>query len=127
MSFDVWVGCFQNGDIATFPRAIVERAFADIADRSDPATWRLADSGGTLYIGEEAGFAVNRPPGYDEFWEAIVDVLRQTPSVLYWPGKGCVIADPSVAAHLHPDLVAAVGTPTVTTDVAEILELIRKG
>lgn len=127
MSFDVWVGCFQNGELATFPRSIVERAFAAIADRSDPTYWKLADCGGRLAIRDQAevrGFSVNRPPVYDEFWDAIIEVLQKTPSVLYWPGNGCVIADPATAKHLPSELVAAVGMPTVTNVPSEILDLI---
>lgn len=129
MSFDVWVGCFQNGELATFPRSIVERAFAAIADRSDPTSWKLADCRGRLSIDDQAeinGFSVNRPPAHDEFWDAIIEVLQQTPSVLYWPGNGCVIADSATAKHLPSKLIAAVGMPTVTNVPSEILDLIQK-
>lgn len=128
MSFDVCVTCFQNGEPATFPRALLERVFASIADRSDPELWILK-GGSTLFVDEGAeisGFSVNRPPEYDEFWNAIMDVLRQTPSVFYWPGGGCVIANSAVAKHLPADLIEALGTPTVTTDPSEIPDLIRR-
>lgn len=126
MSFDVSLSCFQNGEPATFPRALLERAFAAFADRSDPEVWILK-GGSTLDVDAGAeinGFSVNRPPEYDEFWNAIMDILRQTPSVFYWPDGGCVIADPAVAKHLPDDFIDGLGTPTVTTDPSEILDLI---
>ncbi len=127
MSFDVWLTCFQNGEPATFPRALLERAFAAIADRNDPERWIL-EGGSTLSLDEGteiSGFAVNRPPEYDEFWEAIMEVLRQTPSVFYWPGGGCVVADPAVAKHMPDSFIDGLGTPTVTTDPLAILDLIQ--
>lgn len=127
MSFDIGLACFQNGEPATFPRTLLERAFDLIADRSDPRRWVLKGGGSTLYMGEGAeitGFAVNRPPEYEEFWKAVMDVLRQTPSVLYWPGGGCVVANPAVTKHLPDYLIEAKGKPEVTTDPLEILEII---
>jgi hypothetical protein len=76
---------------------------------------------------EISGFSVNRPPTKDHaFWPAQIDVLRKTPSVLFWPGKGGVVAHECVLGHLPSDLVAAIGPPTVTTDVEVIFELIKE-
>jgi len=127
MSFDVGLMCYQNGEPATFSRALLERAFDSIADRSNPGDWILRN-GGTLYVkeGDEiTGFAVNRPPEFEAFWQAIMEILQQTSSVFYWPGGGCVVANAEVAKHLPNYLTDALGAPVVTTDPLEILELIR--
>ncbi|HTZ77335.1 MAG TPA: hypothetical protein VMC10_05490 [Stellaceae bacterium] len=128
MSFDVFLSCFQNGEPATFRRALLERAFGSIiTDRSNPEQWVL-EGGSTLYLdeGDEiSGFSVNRPPDYDEFWQAIMETLRQTSSVFYWPGGGCVVANIEVAKHMPEDFIEGLGEPTVVTDPSEILELIE--
>jgi hypothetical protein len=128
MSFDVDVTCFQNGEPANFPRTLLERVFGSIADRSNPEQWVLK-GGSTLYVGEGdqiCGFSVNRPPEYDEFWIAIMEILRQTPSVFYWPGGGCVVANPEVAKHMPEDFIKALGAPEVVTDPSEILDIIMR-
>lgn len=65
-------------------------------------------------------------PARDPFWPALIEVLKQTSCVLYWPGDGCVVASKSVIAHISADFDEAVGTPTVTTDLDEIMEMIRE-
>ena len=126
MSFDVGLTCFQNGEPATFPRSLLERVFSSITDRSNPDEWIL-DGGSTLYMGgghEITGFAVNRPPEYEEFWQAIMEILRETPSVFYWPGGGCVVANADVAKHMSAEFIEGLGEPKVVTDPMEILEMI---
>jgi len=128
MSFDVFLSCFQAGEPATFPRALLEQAFGPIiADRSNPEQWVL-EGGSVLYVddGDEvSGFLVNRPPGYDEFYEGIMEILQQTSSVFYWPGGGCVVANADVAKHMPEAFIEGLGEPTVVTDPSEIPELIE--
>lgn len=132
MSFDIFVGCFQNGEPAHFPRAVLDKAFGSFAERTDRAFWRLSypDRGkGDLYMGdadEIDGFMVNRPPASDLFWEALLDILRQTSSVLYWAGDGAAVADPSVIAHLPESMIESLGVPTVVGTTSEILDLIKR-
>ena len=128
MSFDLFMTCFRNGEVGFFPRAAAVSAFAPIATEREPGIWRFVSNRGTLYLEDQpeiAGLTVNRPPGGDEFWTAVVEVLRQTPSVLYWGPGGAVVADASVVAHLPASFIESVGMPAVTTDIAEILELHR--
>ncbi len=133
MSWSIYVSCFLDGQVGRFRRQILERAFEGFTDRSFPDAWKIDDEydhGGTVYIEdgpEIRGFSVNRPPGPDHpFWPAIINVLKQTNCVLYWPGKGCVVADKSVIAHISADFDETMGTPTVTTDIDKIMEMIRK-
>jgi hypothetical protein len=59
-------------------------------------------------------------PGHDAFWKALLRVLRETGSILFWPGGGAVVTNESILVHLPPDLVEGVGRPLVTTDIAKI-------
>ena len=128
MSFDISVSSFHNGENHPFPRQILEDAFAPyVVDRERSVTEPEGPyvvmsllcpdeppgvppfTLGTDDLPEVTGFAVNRPPGTPLFWLAILKVLRQTPSVLYWPGMGCCVADAAVIEQLpkewiRPDL-----------------------
>jgi hypothetical protein len=132
MSFDIYVSCFRAGKLTTFPRSIVEKAFSANADETGSTCWTVLypDAGrGFVYIDAEpeiTNFSVNRPPSSPPFWEAILDILRQTPSVLYWPGDGCVIADAAVVEQMPPDMIKSLGAPTVVRTIAEILDCIAR-
>jgi len=127
VSFDIFLTSFQNSEVNPLPRSIVLAALSPIASRCESGYWRFTDSVATIDIPDEgpiSGLTINRPPGYPEFWQAIVDILSKTPSVLYW-GIGAVVADRAVIAHLPRSFVEKLGMPTVTSDVTEILNLIR--
>ena len=47
--------------------------------------------------------------------------------MLYWPGKGCVVADKAVIPHIAANFDEKMGTPTVTTDIEKIFELMENG
>jgi hypothetical protein len=126
MSFDIWFSCFQHGNVAKFPLAVAEGALGHLIVRREPECWFLKS--GAVYIDDEEvidGFAVNRPPGDDAFWEGVLSILRQTPTVLYWPEGGAVVADDSAIAHMPADMIEIVGMPTVVSTVAEILHCIE--
>jgi hypothetical protein len=127
MSFDIFLTSFQGGEVQPLPRVTVLRALSPIASRGEAGYWRFADSMATVFIPDEGpipGLTITRPPDYPEFWQAIVDILRQTSSVLYW-GRGAVIADRALIPHLPTSFVEKLGAPTVTSDIKEILDLIR--
>lgn len=134
MSFDIFLVCLNKGNVSTFPRAIVEKAFAPfIEDRSD-GSWKLVDSLADVWIDDDAeigGFGVSRPPGDDNhpFWHALLDVMRQTQTVLHWPSVGpkpyCVVADESVIAHMPPDMLKILGTPKIVKHPGEFWEFIN--
>jgi len=130
MSFDIFITCFQDGEAHPFPRKILEDAFGGFTDRSDPTSWLVSDSNAVIQVDdadEMEGFGVNRPPdGKHPFWPALVAVLRQTGSALYWPGGGPVVTDQAVVAQLPPEMIEGMGPPIVTTSVSEILRLIEE-
>ncbi|HKX07782.1 MAG TPA: hypothetical protein VJN67_06285 [Stellaceae bacterium] len=129
MSWDIWITCFHKGEVGKFPREILDRALEPFSTRNEDWSWALNECSGRVYIGNELqidGFSVNRPPGFDHpFWSALIEVLKQTTCVLYWPGKGCVVADKSVIPHISAEFDETMGTPTVTTDIRVIKEMIR--
>jgi hypothetical protein len=109
-------------------RAVIEREFGPfISSRSENFVRVEYDGDGTadIYLkdeGEIDGFMISRPPNTPAFWQSVFDILRETRSVLYWPGGGqsslVVIAE--VIEHLPPDFIEALGKPVVVTSFAQI-------
>lgn len=130
MSFDIFVEAFENGKPRFYPRDVLAKAFGSFCDMSDPKWWNVADSFAGIQLDDAPqvdGFGVNRPPGSDHpFWPALLNVLRETSSVLYWPGGGPVITDKSVEASLPRGMIKALGPPKVVTSVEEIGQLIEE-
>jgi len=132
MSFDIWLGCFKNGNPEAFPRSIVDDAFGRFAENREPGHWvlRYPDGGrGDLSFDDTPmikGLAVNRPPAHPDFWKGILEVLSRTTSVLFWPGSGCVVASENVVRDLPEDLIDAVGAPTIVNQPAQIVDVIER-
>lgn len=130
MSFDIFISAFENGGLRRYPRAILEKAFRGFTDMSDPESWRLSNSFATIYIDADdqvSGFGVNRPPSNDHpFWPALLSVLQETSSVLYWPGGGPVVTDQSVAASIPEKMIEALGPAKVATSIQDISRFIRE-
>jgi hypothetical protein len=137
MSFDIHVNFHGGGEFVSLPVAILERIFGPYAEpenRRDPEWWNLTYSDrdhGVLQLHPDANnqirsFGVNRPPGSPLFWEGILQVLREKPAVLYWPGDNpIVVASEAMIEELPKDMVEALGMPTVVSTIEEILEKIR--
>jgi hypothetical protein len=133
MSFDIFLGCFLNGKPSSFPKDTVEKAFGRFAAERRQHCWVLRfPNGGRSYLylddddNQIEDFNVNRPAGSPELWRGIWDILRQTSSVLYWPGGGCIVGHASVTAHLPLDMIKALGTPAVATDPQFIPDFIER-
>ena len=129
MGWEIWITCFHEGGLGKFPREIVDRAFEPFSTRHENGSWSLNERSGIVYAGVEpeiSGFSVHRPPEWEHpFWPSLIGLLKQTTCVLYWPGNGCVVADESVIPHISADFDETMGTPTVTTDIDVIKEMIR--
>ncbi|HKT18525.1 MAG TPA: hypothetical protein VJR47_10815 [Stellaceae bacterium] len=137
MSWDIWLQCFHEGEVAKFPSAIVHKAFQPFAVREDRGDeegeghWRLFGTGSHTTMSMDdgpmvEGLAINRPAGPPEFWEALLGVMRQTSTVFYWPGEGAAVADAAVIPHLPPELVKGVGGVTVVSTIEELFDLMKK-
>jgi hypothetical protein len=132
MSFDLFLQCFRNGAPETFPTALIEDGFGSYASVREPRCWvlRYPNGGfGELYVDaareDISHFMVARPPDSPEFWRTLFDLLQQTPSCLYWPGGGPVIANPAVRNHLPSDMIESLGEPIVVSKPEQIIEAIR--
>lgn len=137
MSFDIFLVCLDHGEVSTFPRAVVEEAFAPFIESRGPRSWKLRDSLADVWIkgtAEITGFGVSRPPGdLDEphpFWRALLDVMQRTQTVLHWPSVGpkphAVVANESVIVHMPPDMIEILGRPTVVTKPKEFWQRIAE-
>jgi hypothetical protein len=133
MRFDLFVCTMAKGE--TFKRAVVEDAFAPYVREARLGSLYFGDATSGLFLStlaiEEAEsidrFSINRPPRYGqcpEFWCALFDVLRQTPTVLVWPAPKpfpCLcIANAAVAGRLPPGLIADFGAPMLVSSGAAI-------
>lgn len=71
-------------------------------------------------------FSVNRPADSPELWSGLLEILRETRGMLFWPGGGAVVAHQSDIAHLPPSMIDIFGTPTVVSSGRQIEERIEK-
>ena len=92
MSFDIFLMTLvedESGERLQFDRSIVEKAFGSIAADPENDDWQFTQPdgfrlGAEMYIDpgpEISGFSVGRPPAMLEFWDALYEVMRQTPTV----------------------------------------------
>jgi hypothetical protein len=83
-----------------------------------------------LYLKDEQKeiehICVNRPTDSPELWTGLLEILRETGAVLYWPGGGAVVAAEAHIAHLPQDMIDIFGTPTVVSRGREIEDCIAK-
>ncbi len=71
-------------------------------------------------------FSVNRPADSPELWAGLLEILRETRGILFWPGGGAVISHQANIAHLPPSMTEIFGMPTVVASGREIDECIEK-
>jgi hypothetical protein len=118
MSFDIFLVCVDHGSVATIPRSIIKDAFAPFIESRSATSWKLANSLADVWIGEDEeetdGCMVSRPPGEEHpFWAALLDIMRKTQTVLFWPSVGpephAVVADAAVIAQMPPDMIKKLG------------------
>jgi len=131
MGFDIFLMA-GRGEENHFDRAIVERAFASIANETSSNWWDFHMPDGSSCSGELSidptpkidGFAVHRPPDLPRFWDALFDVLRQTRTFLVWPAPGpdptyCV-ANEDWRSYIGEELTGHMGEPALVRSGAEI-------
>ena len=135
MGFTVFVSTATNDERDMFDRAIVERAFKDIAVDQTGDYWNLRGPDGhivsaTIWIDDQpriSNFAADRPPSYSYFpkyWDAMFEILSQTRTVLFWPASvprpHCCVADPALVPDLPKDMTDALGKPAIVSSGAEM-------
>jgi hypothetical protein len=139
MSIDIFVYGFEDG--YKFDRSIAERALAPVVMEMSGNYWQVRYPDGKAYsatisIDEEPqirGFSINRPPRFQEFWNAVFEVMRQTRVMMVWPGVGphpqCCVASADLAPGVS-DIMGDLGPPTIVTcgdDIDAALELSVRG
>ena len=129
MSFDIFFQCLENGDNGEFPVALFERGFRPFAEHwdADHVFLKYPDGGmGEIYAetaGETMnGFMISHAPAHPEFWQALFELLRETSSCLFWPGGGQVIARSSTRDHPAPDMIEALGEPSLVSSPQQIID-----
>jgi|ERR1700728_176149 len=136
MSFSIYLSTMNNTDGNMFDRAVVERAFKEIAVDQVGSYWNLRSPDGhiasaTIFIKDQpkiSWFSANRPPsysGFPKFWNAMFEILRQTRTIIYWPAAEgphprCCVADLTLVPDLPSDLTNALGKPAIVSSGAEI-------
>jgi hypothetical protein len=134
MSIDMFVFTVSMTEEDGFPREIVERAFAPYAEEMKDGSYCLhlksgEEFGGYMSLhGAEliSSVSINRPPNYayfPEFWDALYDVMRQTPTfcfaVLGSTHTYCV-ANPDAVDKLPADLPGKLGETRLVSSGAEL-------
>ncbi|AOR64707.1 hypothetical protein [Pectobacterium wasabiae] len=74
-----------------------------------------------------SAFSVNRPPGHDDFWQGLCNILKVTSSALFWGGDGNCLAvgREETIKHLPESMIEALGAPTVVSNYQDIFRMIR--
>src|ERR1700730_11149175 len=53
VSFDIFLVCLDHGKVATFPRSMIEEAFAPFIESRQRTSWKLTNSLADVWIGED--------------------------------------------------------------------------
>jgi len=133
VSFDLFVGCFRNGQKATFPRATVEQHFGPYVTRREPTCLTLTfanDGQSYLHMEDSAsieGFNINRPVASTKLYDALLLLLRAENLVLYMPGN-CppLVANMAAAKDLPADMIDSLGAPVILSSSNEIATRIHE-
>lgn len=130
MSFQVWLQ--SVGDF--FPLALVEEKFSPFIESRSPDKWDISGGLAEIWISDSpecGGFMVSRPPGaHHPFWKALLEIMRQTETVLYWLSDGpkpyCVVANEAAIPLMPADMVEALGRPKIVEEPWEFCDAINE-
>jgi hypothetical protein len=128
MSFDLFVGCFTNGESSRFARALLDAPFEPYVIRRELGclTVRFGDEGECYVFRGDGndidGFNIHRPVNSPTLYETLFAVLGSANLVLYMPDE-CppLIVNAGVAAHVPAGMIDALGQPLVLKAPGEIL------
>ena len=153
MSFDIFLQCMRNGNVATFNRSIFEELFGayvvarrpgfmrvdfnHIPETPSPVeesdnVCRIVDltkiDGGEIYVddSDEIDGGMFNHCGGDRFWQALYELARRTGSVIYWPAEGpaSAVADEAIIGHMPADMIKVVGPVQIVGSGSELAEYI---
>lgn len=133
MSFDIFLGCYRNGEPATFKRSAFNEIFDVKTDERDPG-YEVVEypdgSGGAVYLHERGKDEIEHMMfnhcGGDTFWAKVYELLYVTQSLIYWPsdGSGYAVASTAALKHLPADLVEEAGKVKIVHNARELEDLI---
>ena len=138
MSLDIFVMTLiedEDGRQLRFDRSVVEQAFASFALDQETDDWQLMNPDGEIVFAMVSvdldptitGFSIDRPPAMHTFWDAVYEVLRQTPTVVVWPGRdpSYCVAQRDYTGLVPEDYMKTFGAPVVATCGADILAAVE--
>lgn len=138
MSVDYWLQAFHEGEEGFFPLEVVEKAFSNaIVSNDHRGNFRLeypCDPGFhdflELSVGPLCGpnndmiggFWFVHAPSHKAFWQSLIDILKVTPSALYWADDqdALVISQAETQNHLPPDMIETLGQPRLVSSLSEL-------
>lgn len=138
MSMDYWLQAFDNGEEGFFPLSVVENAFGSaivsnnhngyltLEYPSDPQFLNCLELQVSVLRTEKGlmteGFAFVHAPGHEAFWKSLVDILRVTPTALFWADTqdALVIGQQETRQHLPSDMIESLGEPRLITSIQEL-------
>jgi hypothetical protein len=130
MSFDIFLVCFKNQELATFPRALVEEIFGRhaIGPQFPLTDLDYTDGGGAIYGAEEDsvdGLMFNHCGG-PTFYNAMLELADRTGSVIQWLAEGTslVATRSEVMDHLPSGYLDDFGPACIVTTHEELTKAI---
>ncbi|GKW26812.1 hypothetical protein PEC311524_44060 [Pectobacterium carotovorum subsp. carotovorum] len=150
MSWDIFLQTHDDGEVGYFPLSVFLDAFGDavssynieenkcsvLLEYKNPDAGKyniLPISSTEIYIDiifidnvpMLSGFSVNRPPGHDEFWQGLCDILKITSSALFWGGEGNCLAvgREETIKHLPTGMIESLGSPTIVSSYQDIFRM----
>lgn len=135
MSFDIFVQCFRNHEVATFKRAVLEEIFGPYVVDRRPSFMRaeFPDRGGgaEIYSDDEDDLdsVMFTHGGGDPLFDAIYRLVDRIKGVVYWADLPpcCAVTDAATLSHVPVDFIEGCGPAVVAKSGAEIIAAIQRG
>ena len=135
MSFDIFLQHFQNGEVATWQRSVVEEIFGRyVIDREKANGFMRVEfpdgSGSDIYTSkdDEVDCMMFNHSGGQGFFDALWELANRIHGCVCWPavGPSLVITDASTLTHLPADMIEAVGPPLIVKSGSDIIAAIER-
>lgn len=134
MSYDIFMSAFHKGEAAAVSISALRKPFEPFVTEVDPTHWRLwYDDTNSCdvflhgYIGSTgciSGFSINRPCGDMRLWDALAEILRLGPLVLYSDFPP-LVSDMSIGAHLPAAMTEGLGPPICVLSGEDIINVLE--
>jgi hypothetical protein len=133
MSFDIFLQCGRDGQMATWKREVVDEIFGQyVVHREDTYGFvrlEFPDGGGSVvYMGNEDdidGMTFNRGGGLN-FFQELYRLTDRIQGCLFWPGPFFVITDAATLNHVPAGLHESGFAPLLVRSGAEIVAAIKR-